>query len=84
VKRWFYTLLVFPLVACTLISDSGTPGNTPTPKTEAARSAKTDRTLPDLGPAPVWHNEIWLNTQQPLPLVNLRGQVVLLEMWTFG
>lgn len=40
--------------------------------------------LEDLGPAPELHNETWLNTEQPLHLEELRGKVVLLEMWTFG
>lgn len=40
--------------------------------------------LDDLGPAPELYNEIWLNTDQPLRLENLRGNVVLLDMWTFG
>lgn len=40
--------------------------------------------LPNLGPAPELNNEVWLNTEQPLRLADLRGQVVLLEMWTFG
>jgi len=40
--------------------------------------------LPDLGPAPELTNNIWLNVEGPLRLVDLRGKVVLLEMWTFG
>lgn len=40
--------------------------------------------LPDLGPAPAWMNENWLNTEMPLRLENLRGKVVLIDMWTFG
>lgn len=40
--------------------------------------------LEDSGPAPELENEIWLNTDAPLRLAGLRGQVVLLEMWTFG
>jgi len=40
--------------------------------------------LENYGPAPELNNEIWLNTQEPLRLGDLRGQVVLLEMWTFG
>ena len=40
--------------------------------------------LPDLGKAPELENEVWLNTDQPLRLEQLRGKVVLLDMWTFG
>jgi len=40
--------------------------------------------LEDLGPAPELANEVWLNTDQPLRLQDLRGNVVLLDMWTFG
>lgn len=36
------------------------------------------------GQAPELTNEVWLNTDQPLRLAELRGDVVLLEMWTFG
>lgn len=39
--------------------------------------------LPDYGPAPELTNEAWLNTDTPLRLNNLRGKVVLLDMWTF-
>jgi thiol-disulfide isomerase/thioredoxin len=39
--------------------------------------------LKDYGPAPELENEVWLNTDTPLRLADLRGQVVLLEMWTF-
>lgn len=40
--------------------------------------------FPDLGLAPELQNDIWLNTPEPLRLANLRGKVVLLDMWTFG
>ena len=40
--------------------------------------------LPNLGPAPELQNEIWLNTDHPLRLADLRGSVVLIDMWTFG
>lgn len=40
--------------------------------------------LPDLGPAPELTNDTWLNVDVPLRLADLRGKVVILEMWTFG
>lgn len=40
--------------------------------------------LPGQGPAPELKNQTWLNTDQPLRLADLRGKVVLLEMWTYG
>jgi thiol-disulfide isomerase/thioredoxin len=46
---------------------------------EASASA-----YPDLGPAPELSNEVWLNVDGSLRLADLRGKVVLLEMWTFG
>lgn len=45
---------------------------------------QSETLLVDLGPAPELNNEIWLNTDQPLRLAELRGKVVLLDMWTFG
>ena len=38
---------------------------------------------PPLGAAPELRNEQWLNSE-PLRLAELRGKVVLLDMWTFG
>jgi hypothetical protein len=40
--------------------------------------------LPDLGPAPELANTTWLNVDSPLRLADLRGKVVLIDMWTFG
>jgi hypothetical protein len=40
--------------------------------------------LPDYGPAPELDNQVWLNVPAALRLEDLRGQVVLLDMWTFG
>jgi thiol-disulfide isomerase/thioredoxin len=39
--------------------------------------------LRDFGAAPELNNTVWLNTSGPLKLAGLRGQVVLLSMWTF-
>ena len=40
--------------------------------------------LPDLGLAPELTNDVWLNVDAPLRLADLRGKVVIVEMWTFG
>ena len=39
---------------------------------------------PDLGAAPELKGDVWLNSAAPLRLADLRGQVVLVDMWTFG
>ncbi len=41
-------------------------------------------TLQSLGPAPELENGVWINTDEPLRLADLRGQVVLVDMWTYG
>ncbi|HEY3344712.1 MAG TPA: redoxin domain-containing protein [Anaerolineaceae bacterium] len=83
-KRFALVLLSF-LAACAPLAQaapttapSPSPGGTVTP-TEAQIAAQ----YPDLGPAPELENTVWLNTPHPLHLADLRGQVVLLEMWTF-
>jgi hypothetical protein len=40
--------------------------------------------FPDLGAAPELSGEVWINSDAPLRLSDLHGQVVLVEMWTFG
>ncbi len=40
--------------------------------------------LPVLGTAPELTNSVWLNTDKPLRLADLRGKVIGLEMWTFA
>jgi len=41
-------------------------------------------TLQSLGPAPELENEGWINTDEPLRLADLQGEVVLVDMWTYG
>jgi hypothetical protein len=55
-------------------------GDDPTPN----KNNQLLTNLEDLGPAPELENDVWVNSEGPLRLENLRGQVVLLEMWTFG
>ena len=89
-------LLLLLAGGCTAMGES--PADVPptTPQVAAANTAVPDNgerepqptvaapQLPDLGPAPEWQNETWINVQEPLTLPELRGKVVLLEFWTFG
>jgi thiol-disulfide isomerase/thioredoxin len=54
------------------------------PTGEIGESMQTKSNLPDLGPAPELENKVWLNVDAPLRLSDLRGKVVLLDMWTLG
>src|SRR5664279_49277 len=49
----------------------------------AQGTAVVKANLRDYGAAPELNNAVWLNTPGPLKLADLRGQVVLLNMWTF-
>lgn len=40
--------------------------------------------LPDMGEAPEFQNDVWINSDGPVTLADQRGKVVLLEFWTFG
>ncbi len=68
--------------------DPATEAPTAQPTEEAViptvSEAPESESLPVIRPAPELQNEVWLNTDQPLRLADLRGQVVLLDMWTFG
>ncbi len=93
---WYLPLFVFLLVGCTATtstsqefeavttesSEETLPLTTPT--IQATKTPIPPNPLPYLGQAPELTNEVWLNTDGPLRLADLRGKVVLLEMWTFG
>ena len=84
IRRLFSGLCIMFLAAC---SASPGPGQlqpeTPDPQTDS-NLQDTVSPLEILGVAPELTNEIWLNTDHPLRLADLRGQVVLIDMWTFG
>ncbi len=68
----FFALILF---GCSSAQDG-------VPQTDSAM-LKT-ASLPDLGLAPELTNDTWLNVDTPLHLADLRGKVVIVEMWTFG
>ena len=70
--------LAFGLSACAANNVSGPQGNV-----NLAPKKLQNASLPDHGPAPELNNKVWLNTDAPLHLADLRGKVVGLEMWTF-
>ncbi len=67
-KAWTLAVLALALWACAQ--------STPPPPAETE--------LKNHGPAPELKNEVWLNTDRPLRLADLRGKVVLIDFWTFG
>jgi len=67
--------VLFSILACTLAACGASPAMGD-PQAQAAM-------LKNLGPAPELKNQVWLNVDHPLRLEDLRGKVVLLEMWTF-
>ncbi len=73
-KRLILGLMGLALFGCSMVK------NTSSIDPSVSKAAS----LPDLGPAPELTNEVWLNSEVPLRLADLRGSVVLLEMWTFG
>jgi len=68
-RKFLLALLLFA-TGCT---------STPAPQPQPAHAE-----LPNLGPAPELTNDTWLNLDAPLRLADLRGKVVLIDMWTFG
>ena len=72
------------MAACTASPQSSPlQSDSPAPQTGSNLQSSIS-TLKNLGPAPELTNEVWLNTDTPLRLADLRGKVVLIDMWTFG
>ena len=82
-KRILFGLFAIILFGCA--SQSGVSSvSEAKPEMEEAAMQKVAASLPDLGIAPELTNDTWLNVDAPLRLANLRGKVVMIEMWTFG
>jgi hypothetical protein len=73
---WSVCLLSLGLSGCLV-----KPVENPTP---SAIPQTIPAAYPDLGAAPELANQTWLNVAAPLRLAELRGKVVLIDMWTFG
>lgn len=69
-RLYLLSLILLTLAGCVPISS-----NERTPE---------DISYPDLGPARELTSNTWLNTDNILRLADLRGKVVLIDMWTFG
>lgn len=70
--KWWFVGLALALAGCAV------------PPGDRAPAAASEVPLKNYGPAPELANEVWLNVDQPLRLADLRGRVVLIDMWTFG
>jgi hypothetical protein len=83
VKRLWVTLSAFFLAAC---AARGQAQDTVDQVVEAPKPVRTiaQAELNNFGAAPELTGDVWLNTAEPLRLADLRGKVVLLDMWTFG
>jgi thiol-disulfide isomerase/thioredoxin len=91
-KRWFILLLALLLVACSAPASPMTAAPIEAALPEAGivqgvavpTEVAMNTSYPDLGVAPELVGDVWLNTDKPLRLADLRGKVVLVDMWTFG
>jgi hypothetical protein len=96
-KHLWSVLIVLFLIACSTSPQSGqlqseTPASQVDSNLRLYSTAQSPfstldspiSNLQNFGPASELMNEVWLNTDSPLRLADLRGQVVLIDMWTFG
>lgn len=81
-KQFWFGLLALILFGCAAQAGSASQGDASQQMKESATPKIAS--LPDLGPAPELTNDVWLNVSAPLRLADLRGKVVIIDMWTFG
>ncbi len=87
-RKLGWLILIIPILftgCAPLSADNTAAAQPPAPLAEepGVEMVQTS-SLPDLGVAPELKNEVWLNVDAPLRLSDLRGKVVLLDMWTLG
>ena len=88
-SRWTYlslfVVLLSALAGCVPAAPVATPVEVDDPlsKPEQSNLAEVAKEYPVIKKAPELHDGVWINSD-PLKLADLRGQVVLLEMWTFA
>lgn len=87
-KKFISGLIVLAMTACSGVVSGGNLDGYETGPTENSaiqpEPPSNQPLLDNLGSAPELENDVWLNSDVPLRLADLRGQVVLLDMWTFG
>jgi hypothetical protein len=89
-RRWMVGMITLLLVGC--VGSTGSrpasqpeqPAELTAADPEITQTQELEFNLENFGPAPELDNEVWLNTDHPLRLADLRGKVVILDMWTFG
>jgi len=91
VKRYLFGLLALILFGCASQQNASSSQSGAQPRVEESFDSTQDKpampkaaSLPDLGPAPELTNDTWLNVPSPLRIAELKGKVVIVEMWTFG
>ena len=83
-RRAGLRLAWLPVLLMTAACSVGRPDRPAGASSTEAAPIPAEVALPNNGPAPELTTEVWLNTDRPLRLRDLRGQVVLIDMWTFG
>ena len=81
-KRWLWTLTAIGVALAACAPPAASPvllNPAAAPKQENPMPAP----LPDGPVAPELTNQMWLNSE-PLGAADLRGNVVLIDFWTFG
>lgn len=75
---------LFTLIAGSLTLNACSRADVDPVESSTEISKKPKLALEDLGAAPELENDVWLNVDKPIRISELRGNVILLDFWTFG